>query len=167
MQLKSGSRYIIDESLRDEIASTKPTFCDIDRIKEFSKSKKIITVGDVTTESVHNAGIMPLLEVVDLKSRRGLGGEFKHVEGSISVENEAGTISHELFSAIKGCLGSKKSSRIEVIGEEDLAVIPIIFYSELDTVVIYGVPGIGMACIEVNEDSKKIVNDLINRMEVK
>ena len=167
MQLKSGSKYIIGESLRNDIASTRPVFCDIGKIEEFSKSKRIITVGDVTTEHVHNAGITPFLEVVDLKSRRGLGGDFKHVEGSIKVDNEPGTISHDLFSTIEECMKSGKSNRIEVTGEEDLAVIPIIFYSELDTVVIYGVPGEGMACIEVNEDSKKIVNNLINRMEIK
>jgi uncharacterized protein (UPF0218 family) len=167
MQLKSGSKYIVDERLREEIASTEPRFCTINDIREFSKTKRIITVGDVTTENVRKSGITPFLQVVDLKSRRGAEGEFQHLEGSIEVESEPGTISHDLFSVIKECLEGEKPSRIEVTGEEDLAVIPIIFYSELDTVVVYGVPGVGMACIEVNSDSRRIVNDLINRMEIK
>jgi uncharacterized protein (UPF0218 family) len=62
---------------------------------------------------------------------------------------------------------SGNGGRIEVDGEEDLAVIPIIFYSDINTVVTYGVPDVGMACIKVDEAIKDEVKALIERMEIR
>ncbi|MEM0139525.1 MAG: DUF359 domain-containing protein [Ferroplasma sp.] len=135
----------------------------MDEINEFSKAGKIITVGDVTTENILNAGIPVMLQVVDLKTKRN-ERNFKHVDGSIKVENPPGMITMDLFNKIKESLESGKASRIEVNGEEDLAVIPIIFYAESNTVIVYGIPYTGMAYIKVDGKIKNEIKAMLEGM---
>ena len=71
------------------------------------------------------------------------------------------------YCAIAQFIDSHDGGRIEIDGEEDLAVIPIIFYSDKNTVVAYGIPDVGMACIPVSSEIKNMVTDLIERMEVR
>lgn len=165
MQSKSGSDLQVSEKIRNEIASYKAQMCDVGEIMTLSSEKSIVAVGDVTAQTLNDAGIPLLLEIVDLKTQRSEDGTFKHVEDSILVKNPPATLTLELFNAIERCIGRGEGNRIEVQGEEDLAVIPIIFYSDLNTVVVYGVPNRGMACINVNQEAKDYVNNLIKRME--
>ncbi len=166
MQSKSGSDLKVSEKIRDEISSYQARMCTIPEVMDYSRTKSVIAVGDVTAQKLNEAKVPLLLEIVDLKTQRKEDGTFGHQEGSIKVKNPAATLTRELFSAIEDCIKSGQHSRIEVEGEEDLAVIPIIFYSDLNTVVVYGVPNKGMACIETDKDSKDYVKNLIERMEV-
>ncbi len=139
--------------------------CSVDDVREKSYSKRIVAVGDVTSKVLREAGITVLLHIVDLKTKRSSDGTFKHVEGSVKVSNPPAVLSAALFSEIRKALESEVPTRIEVDGEEDLAVIPIIFYSDLNTVVVYGVPDKGMACIDISQKDKDYVSGLIKRME--
>ena len=103
---------------------------------------------------------------MDLKTKRKSDGSFSHVEGSLSVANPPGVITHDLFLAIRNVFEDGRKTRIEVNGEEDLAVIPIIFYSKLDTVIAYGIPDKGMACLEVTQSLKEKIDDLLKRMDI-
>ena len=58
-------------------------------------------------------------------------------------------------------------TRIEINGEEDLAVLPILFYADENTVVVYGVPDVGMAYIRPSKDPKKLVKKIIEKMDVR
>jgi uncharacterized protein (UPF0218 family) len=166
MPLRSGKTAFIDHPLRDEISSTKHDLCTIAQILEFSKSSSIVAVGDVTSEAIRSAGIVPVLEVVDLKTKRG-ERTFSHVEGSVRVVNPPGQLTSELFLSVEEILHDGKPCRMEVEGEEDLAVIPIIYYALENTVVAYGVPDKGIACIRVSADVKKYVRSLVKRLEFK
>ena len=166
MQLKSGCKFKVSASINSEISATKHTLCTPEELGIISSGASIISVGDVTTERLIASGITPLLQIVDLKTKRSDRKDYRHMEGSLIIKNEAGTISHDLFFLIRDILAKKKPARIEVLGEEDLAVLPIIYYSEDNTVVAYGVPDVGMACLRVNSHLKLIVNSMIERMEI-
>lgn len=166
MPLKSDSKYIVSEDLRREIASRSDNLCDLEDILEKSRSKKIIAVGDVTSQRLAEAGISVFMEVVDLKTKRNDHRHFSHVPGSFEVMNEPGTISLQLFNLIGRLIRKNIRGRIEVIGEEDLAVIPIIYYSDFDTLVAYGIPDRGLGCIEVSPAIKDTVNKLVERMKL-
>lgn len=166
MQLRSGSEFVVGEELRALIARSNGVICTPESIFSNFPGKLVISVGDVTTAVLHEKGIRPFIEIVDLKTKRGQEGEFQSVAGSFKISNRQGTLSHDLFLLIEKLL-KEGGGRIEVDGEEDLAVIPIIFYSDENTVVAYGIPDVGMACIEVSGEIKNFVNDLIERMEVR
>lgn len=166
MQLKSGSEFIVGDELRTLIANNNGEICTPRFISENYGNMKIISVGDVTTKVLHENGIVPFIEIVDLKTKRGTEGKFESISGSYRIKNGAATLSHDLFLLIDKLLKGE-GGRIEVEGEEDLAVIPIIFYSDKNTVVAYGIPDVGMACIRVSVEVKQLVNDLIERMEIK
>ena len=166
MQLKSGNEFVISEEIRIEITRNNGVICTPDNILKEHPGARIVSVGDVTTEVLHKAGIAPFIEVVDLKTKRGREGEFPSVPGSHRIKNDPATLSQDLFLLIES-LFEGNGGRIEIDGEEDLAVIPIIFYSDLNTVVTYGIPDVGMACIPVNLEVKKLVTQMIERMEVR
>ncbi len=166
MQLKSGSEFIVGDELRSLIAESNGELCSPKDIFEKFGHSRIIAVGDVTTQVLHDSGIVPFIEIVDLKTKRGTGDSFKSIPGSYRIRNEAATLSHDLFLLIEKLLEGD-GGRIEVEGEEDLAVIPIIFYSDKNTVVAYGIPDVGMACIQVSVEVKQLVKDLIERMEIR
>lgn len=164
MQLKLDHDIIINEKTRNFIKNFNYKLCNINEIKEFSKNNKIISVGDVTTENLKKNNISTFLEVVDLKTKRG-NKIFDHIDNSILIDNPDGTITKKLMDTIHNLINSNENNRIEINGEEDLAVIPIIFYADNNTVIVYGIPDTGMAYIKVNEEIKKIVNNMIMEMD--
>lgn len=166
MQLESGSEFIVNEEIRREISLNNGIVCNPDTIISNFPGKKVISVGDVTTEVLKTSGIKPFIEIVDLKTKRSEKGHYRTVPGSYHIRNEPGTLNHDLFFLIEKII-NKDGGRIEIDGEEDLAVLPIIFYSDQNTVVAYGIPDIGMACIDVDENVKKLVHDILSRMEIK
>ncbi|MCL5954561.1 MAG: DUF359 domain-containing protein [Candidatus Thermoplasmatota archaeon] len=166
MQLKSGNEFVISEQIREEIARNNGVLCTPGNILRQYGGARIIAVGDVTTAELHKAGIRPFIEIVDLKTKRGTEGEFPSVPGSHRIKSDPATLSHDLFLLIQSLMNGN-GGRIEIDGEEDLAVIPIIFYSDLNTVVTYGIPDVGMACIPVNLEVKNLVTQMIERMEVR
>ncbi len=166
MQLKSGNEFVVSEDIREEIARNNGVLCTPHNILNQYSGARIVAVGDVTTVELHKAGIMPYIEIVDLKTKRGIEGEFPSVPGSHRIKNDHATLSHDLFLLIQSLMNGN-GGRIEIDGEEDLAVIPIIFYSDLNTVVTYGIPDVGMACIPVNLEVKNLVTQMIERMEVR
>ena len=163
MLLKLDRDIKVGSSARERIKNFRYSLCSVEDIRLLSKTNKIISVGDVTTENLVNAGIDLKLQVVDLVTKRD-EKHFKHVEGSCQVSSPPGIISVQLMNAIEQILAGKISERIEVKGEEDLAVIPIIFYADNNTVIVYGVPDMGMAFIKVNEDIKKEIEKMIREM---
>ena len=121
MQLKSGCRFKLSPDILKEISANKHVLRDISYFRSLSGRIRLITVGDVTTRKLEEAGLKIFLEVVDLKTKRVEDGSFSHREGSIRIRNDPGTISHDLFLMIGKILSGSKEARIEVEGEEDLA----------------------------------------------
>ncbi|WMT52010.1 MAG: DUF359 domain-containing protein [Ferroplasma sp.] len=163
MPLKLDRDITVGDNARNTIKSFKYSLCNLDDIRLLAMHNKIVSVGDVTTENLLKAGIGIKLQVVDLVTKRD-ERHFEHVKGSCEVVNPPGTISLQLMNAIASFMEGDGSGRIEVRGEEDLAVIPIIFYADNNTVIVYGVPDTGMAFIKVNEDIKKEIENMIMEM---
>ena len=137
-------------------------------------SENIITVGDICTIKIHEQVRTPNLSIVDLKTKRNksLTNKQKKVIGNIgdkvvNVISKAGTISKELWNAIKKSIDSTESVRIVVEGEEDLATLAAISLSKIGAKVIYGMPNKGMVVVDVNQHSKMRVDALLERMLVK
>ena len=137
-------------------------------------TKCIITVGDVCTIKIYEQARMPDLSIIDFKTKRNrpLSLKQKNIMNQIgkkivNVNNNAGTISDELWNAIKIAISDNVKTRIVVEGEEDLATLAAISLADLGAKVIYGMPDKGMVVVDVNQRSKKRANSFLERMLVK
>lgn len=137
--------------------------------EELSKEKnsKLITVGDVSTETLIKVNIIPHVAIVDNKVGRMPRKKEVVVPGSITIEakNPPATITEEAWNAIKNALENKNQPvKIVIKGEEDLLVIPVVIESPINTLICYGQPDEGIVLIRVTENVKKKFQKILNEM---
>jgi len=141
------------------IRSTKPTFT--------------IAVGDIAVLTFLKQRLPLNLAVIDLKTQRQT--VFKHPRHLgldtlriHKVSNPASHLTPDLINALQLSFSSLLSSpntthTILVNGEEDLAVIPAILLSPLNSAIFYGQPHCGLVYIKVTETTKRKAHALINQ----
>jgi len=147
----------------------------------------IASIGDTTTLNMISVGLVPDLAIVDFGTRRGKLNErdigrlqqFLGTGKVMEIENPPETIMRELWENIKefytvfynkfkirrpGRMGTTPVI-IRIIGEEDLASLPCVYFAEKGGHVLYGLPGKGLIHIQVNETQRTIVRDALMMME--
>ena len=129
----------------------------------------LITVGDVVSLAARNAGITPSVSVYDGMTERRTMTEFASVvrdlgEEPVVVDNPPGTVTRELFDALRNAL-TRKDGLIRVNGEEDLAVLPCILLAPEGARIVYGWPGEGMMQVTTSRVVKEEAERLWNMME--
>jgi len=134
---------------------------------------KIVTVGDITTYNVVQAGIVPDISIIDgITMREKVPDEICRaisIDAHIiyKVENPPGSISQQLRNALSSSMqyvaGSERV-RIVVHGEEDLAVIPAVLEAPLGAAVVYGQPNEGMVIITVTRERKEKAKRLMREI---
>jgi len=131
-------------------------------------NKLLITVGDETTKKFLDLGVIPSLSIVDLHIRRQKRHEtlsefgFEKDRKIYIAKNEAGTLDPSLFQVLKMHFTSGEKSVILVKGEDDLAVIPVILFAPLGTLVFYGQPDEGVVMLVVSEKLKEEMYVLVS-----
>lgn len=135
----------------------------------------VITVGDIVTQSFLNAGIPFSLSVIDQKNKRQPLHYCFHQQlfSKISLvkyaPNIAGTVSSQAVKTIKELLqdviiGNKKAI-LQINGEEDLMVVPLVLLAPLDSLVFYGQPDKGMVAVRVDETTKTKIFNLLSKFD--
>ncbi|MEN6610390.1 MAG: GTP-dependent dephospho-CoA kinase family protein [Methanoregulaceae archaeon] len=129
-------------------------FPDIPSAVHLLSGKIVFAVGDVVTKNLLASGIQPALSVVDGYTQRL---PCERPEGPFTwvcvAKNPAGTICDPLVTCIERALG-KHGALIQVEGEEDLAVIPIVLRAPDGAVLIYGQPNEGVV-VRVIDDAAR------------
>ncbi|KYK32514.1 MAG: hypothetical protein AYK22_07420 [Thermoplasmatales archaeon SG8-52-3] len=165
--------HVLPDKLRDLLKTPVGTLVDEKGlIKILRNKKKIISIGDQVTYTILKNEIEPSFCVVDFKTKRGAcPKEIVDVlksfgKKSVVVENPAGTLSDDLFNTIKLAVDSLDvgSLRIEVVGEEDLASLPAIFFAPPDATIIYGLPNKGVLVVKPTKDMKEKVKEVLDEM---
>lgn len=139
-------------------------------VGELASSTKLISVGDVTTFHLLEAGIFPDICIVDNRTKRKPVARhvstrnMDNVYEEISVENPAGIITDELIKTLCEAFTSEKPIRIFVKGEEDLATLPVILLAPLGAVVLYGQPDEGVVFVKVTEEKKREIRTLFEKL---
>jgi uncharacterized protein (UPF0218 family) len=131
-------------------------YSNFDEILPLIMGKRVYTVGDVVTYSMLKRGLIPDIAIVDHLTKRepcSINPDFGDLK-VIKADNPPGTITDDLLDAIEQALGNVPAV-IDVNGEEDLAVIPVIMMAPLGSVILYGQPGKGVVLRDVTEESKK------------
>ena len=133
----------------------------------------IATIGDICTLKIFKEIREPNLSIVDMKTKRNIEikpEQKKIMEAigakEIKVVNKPGTISLDLWNAIKIAIKDNINTKIIVKGEEDLAALAVISMAKMGAKVIYGMPDKGMVVVDVNQQEKKRANSFLKQMLV-
>lgn len=127
------------------------------------------TCGDRVTADALRLGRMPVVGIVDLKTRRNepvdpTAFAALAARGKVRVANPPGVLSRALQVAVRETL-DRGGGLIEVDGEEDLGALALVAALPLGATVIYGIPGEGVSFVTVTADAKARVRELIEAME--
>jgi uncharacterized protein (UPF0218 family) len=130
----------------------------------------LAAVGDVTAGNAIRLGLKPRFIVVDFKTKRGPVAPDDAVRGyGLVVERvvcPAGHMTAALYNAVLEASTVRAISRIEVEGEEDLAVMPAIMHLEPGATVIYGLPNRGATLVKVDDESRRLARKFLESFEV-
>jgi pantetheine-phosphate adenylyltransferase len=139
-----------------------------------SKNNLVITVGDVTAKNFNTKFPVQNISIIDYKVAREkkfsklseLG--FAGNENIFNVDNPAGYITSGLFKKLAEIIKSDMRRKIVLLvnGEEDLAVLPMVLLSPLETVIYYGQPEQGVMKIVVSGASKNRTYSLISKLKI-
>jgi cytidyltransferase-like protein len=122
------------------------------------KSKRLISVGDVVTTSLREAGVTPTVAVIDYRTRRESLPTNTSKQGLV---NEAGTIEPKTVEKLAEAIRSGKNQEIVISGEEDLLALPAILLAPLGSIVVYGQYGLGVVLVHVTEEFKESMRTLM------
>jgi uncharacterized protein (UPF0218 family) len=160
----------LPDHLRSELKEPLGSIAKIADLVIELKEKKVplITVGDVTTDRMLMNGIVPDLSIIDLHARRvpyKVFNDYNFPQGVISVHMASGpgNISHDALTFIAGWGKSQKKFVLVVHGEDDLLVLPAIYYAPIGTIVLYGQPGVGIVRLTVTEELKDKVFEYLQK----
>jgi hypothetical protein len=136
------------------------------------KEKNVVSIGDQVTYSILSNNYQPIFCIVDyyVKRKKFSEDSIKFIKSYgdevIKVSNPKGTITNALWIAIENAfkLFPKKTIRIEVDGEEDLASLAAIYLAPIDVTIIYGLPNKGVLIVKPTEEIKKKVKTVLNMM---
>jgi uncharacterized protein (UPF0218 family) len=130
-------------------------------------TKKVITVGDATTERLLGFGIVPDIAVIDGKERRS-GRDYpgNYVAKEMQCANPAGAISKHAIESLKAAIASKQPVRVVVDGEEDLLALPMFAMAPDGAAVLYGQPLEGLVVVKITPAKRRQAKDLMQRIGV-
>ena len=140
-----------------------------------SAGSPLVTVGDIVTYHVIEAGRVPDLAFVDERTKRAeVAAEVRETvaetqlfDRQVTVENPAATLTDALLRALSEGLACapEQSTLVRIDGEEDLAALPAIAAAPDGASVLYGQPGEGAVHVSVDDDARERVRSLMARMD--
>ncbi len=132
------------------------------------KPIKLIAVGDRVSRNIIKSKIALDVAVVDSRvMRRPISPLTFEVDNTFQARNPAGTLTEEAWTAVEMAIKSPGRSKVIVEGEEDLLTLVAVLSAPNGSMVVYGQPKEGIVVLDVNEETKRKVREIIKRMEKK
>ena len=144
-----------------------PIFSDMKEICAAYPDKIFCSVGDVVTEQLFCMQAPWKVAVVDgyTKRERYLIDIPEGVD-VLAVDNPPGCISLMLITAVQEAVSHEKNQTvINVNGEEDLALLPLLLFAQTGTVLLYGQPNKGIVALIVDDTSRKLAHEHLQYFE--
>ena len=155
------------EALKDPFG---PVETDTERVLAAAGSP-LVTVGDIVTYHVLEAGVTPDVALVDERTKRAtVDDEVSAVVNDASfdrvatVVNPPGTLTADLLAALREALADDGTTLVRVDGEEDLAALPAIAAASDGASVLYGQPDEGVVHVTVGDEVRDRVGSILARM---
>ena len=128
-----------------------------------TKFSKLVGVGDICAKELIVNGVIPDVVIIDRKTRRKkVKWDIKFPGKAFKVKNRPSTISDELLRGVRK--SSIRRTLIDVKGEEDLAVLPVIKYCPVNSIVVYGLWFKGVVAVKANNAMKNKINRILEKM---
>jgi uncharacterized protein (UPF0218 family) len=128
-------------------------------------AKKIITVGDATTERLISFGITPDIAVIDgLERRLRRNHSIDYHAKEILCVNPAGTISKGAVDVLQVALQTPPPITVKVKGEEDMLALPLFTLAPKGSIVLYGQPLEGIVLVYITEEKQNQAKELMNKI---
>ena len=159
------NKDIISE-LKKPFGKLYPNFEDA--IDEIKSSEFLVSVGDATFSNLAKYELYPNIGIIDnLIQRKNHTHEFIPANHILKAENPPGYITDNLWETIDEALELSNNGEyyvIEVVGEEDLAVLPCIILANPNTTILYGQPNEGLvlfkAC-DLKDKAQRLIDGFI------
>ena len=155
------------EALKDPFG---PVETDTERVLAAAGSP-LVTVGDIVTYHILEAGVTPDVALVDERTKRAtVDDEVSAVVNDASfdrvatVVNPPGTLTADLLAALREALADDGTTLVRVDGEEDLAALPAIAAAPDGASVLYGQPDEGVVHVTVGDEVRDRVGSILARM---
>jgi len=130
-------------------------------------AKKVIAVGDATTERLVSFEIIPDLAIIDGKERRSKRDyPASYSAKELRCTNPAGTISKDAVKVLQDALKLQPPVRVLVDGEEDLLAMPIFATAPEGSAITYGQPHEGLVVVKITPAKQKQAKDLMDRIGI-
>jgi uncharacterized protein (UPF0218 family) len=144
----------------------KQTMKQLNRLIQKTRSPYVISVGDVVSQNMLEAGIQPHILIVDGRVMRERTQAINAPgRRKISVENPAGAIVPQTWDIVDDALKQKTPTIITVEGEEDMLTLVAVLKAPLNSLVVYGQPNEGVVAVRVDDTAKHKVSLIIEAME--
>jgi uncharacterized protein (UPF0218 family) len=164
--------WAVPESLRATLAERYgPVYTGAEADRRVAALGTFGTCGDLVTARAIELGHLPLVGIVDYKTRRNESvdpSQFQPLAARrrVRVRNPPGLLTERLRRAVRELVASG-GGLIEVDGEEDLGSLALVESLPAGATVIYGIPGAGVSFVRVDAVSKEHVRQLIAQMELR
>jgi GTP-dependent dephospho-CoA kinase len=173
---RSGSSeervWIVPTSLRGVLAQRYgPVYAGEQAENRIRHLGPFAACGDRVTALAISLGNLPIIGIVDFKTRRKEPVDSSLYQPLASrarrrIVNPAGMLTESLRRTVKELLQSG-GGLIEVDGEEDLGSLALVESLPIGATVIYGIPGEGVSFVAVDTVSKEHVRGLVAQMELR
>jgi len=164
--------WVVPESLRATLAQRYGPVYDGEQAESRIRHLgPFAACGDRVTELAISLGNLPIIGIVDFKTRRNEPVDPASyaplaARGRRRVVNPPGMLTEGLRRTVKELLQSG-GGLIEVEGEEDLGALALVESLPTGATVIYGIPGAGVSFVAVDTVSKEHVRGLVAQMELR
>jgi uncharacterized protein (UPF0218 family) len=130
-------------------------------------AKKVVAVGDATTERLVGFGIIPDVAVIDGRERRSKRSyPAGYSAKELRCTNPAGTISKDAVKVLQDALKAPAPVRVLVDGEEDMLALPVFAMAPQGSAVLYGQPLEGLVVVRITPAKQKQAKDLMERFSL-
>ena len=164
--------WAVPESLRPSLAERYgPVYAGPEADRRIRALGTFATCGDRVTARAIELGHLPLVGIVDYKTRRNepiAPGTFEPLAARhrMRVANPPGYLTEELRTAVRRTIAAG-GGLIEVDGEEDLGSLALVESMPTGAIVLYGIPGEGVSFVLADAIAKEHVRLLISQLELR
>ena len=158
-ELKKPQGLLIEGSFPEAMKRLK-------ELIEINKPSLVISVGDIVTSHILEAGISLDVLVIDNKTmRKPIKPIAVNVNQTLYAKNPPGSITDESWATIRQAIEKKEQTKVIIDGEEDLLTVVSVLSAPNNAFVVYGQPQVGIVVVKVTEEAKEKMGRIMDSMD--